>query len=41
LLDAIRREALRRGCSALCLRADVGDWPKDWYGREGFETVGR
>ncbi len=41
LLDAIRGEALRRGCSALCLRTDAGDWPRDWYGREGFETVGR
>jgi hypothetical protein len=21
--------------------ADEGDWPKDWYGRLGFEPVGR
>jgi len=41
LLKAIRGEARRRRCAALCLRADAGDWPKDWYGWEGFETVGR
>jgi ribosomal protein S18 acetylase RimI-like enzyme len=33
--------AIEDGCDLLFLVADDGDWPKDFYARIGFETVGR
>ena len=33
--------ALDAGADFVFLVADSEDWPKDWYGRLGFETVGR
>lgn len=40
LLLAVCREAVRLDLAGLCLRADAGDWPKDWYQRFGFVRVG-
>ena len=35
-------EAARRdGAEFVCLVADASDWPKELYGRLGFDTVGR
>ncbi|MDQ3955481.1 MAG: GNAT family N-acetyltransferase [Actinomycetota bacterium] len=43
--DAVMRRALRNAFEAghdlVFLVADEEDWPKDFYGRLGFETVGR
>jgi ribosomal protein S18 acetylase RimI-like enzyme len=33
--------ALQDGCDFVFLFADDGDWPKEFYARIGFETVGR
>jgi GNAT superfamily N-acetyltransferase len=32
--------AADRGCAYVALTAMVEDWPKDWYARRGFVTVG-
>jgi GNAT superfamily N-acetyltransferase len=34
-------EARRAGADLVYLVADDEDWPKEWYGRLGFDTVGR
>jgi uncharacterized protein (DUF952 family)/GNAT superfamily N-acetyltransferase len=32
--------AAEAGCDLVVLEAAADDWPRDWYGRRGFETVG-
>lgn len=32
--------AASRGCAYVALTAMVEDWPKDWYARRGFVTIG-
>jgi GNAT superfamily N-acetyltransferase len=39
LLDAIIHQAKCDGLQALCLLADVKDWPRHWYRRRGFVPV--
>ncbi len=43
--DAVLASALRRAADAHCptrfLIADAQDWPQHWYGRRGFEVIGR
>ncbi|WP_030759774.1 GNAT family N-acetyltransferase [Streptomyces sp. NRRL F-2664] len=43
--DAVLATALRlaaeAGCGTRFLTADATDWPRHWYGRRGFEVVGR
>jgi ribosomal protein S18 acetylase RimI-like enzyme len=34
-------EARRAGADLVYLVADDEDWPKEWYGRLGFDTIGR
>ena len=36
-VDAARED----GCDFVFMVADDGDWPKEFYGRIGFETIGR
>jgi uncharacterized protein (DUF952 family)/ribosomal protein S18 acetylase RimI-like enzyme len=42
--DAVLARALdlaaEAGCDLVVLEAAADDWPKDWYARRGFETVG-
>jgi N-acetylglutamate synthase-like GNAT family acetyltransferase len=40
LLEAISRLAKSEGFSALCLVADMDDWPRHWYQRRGFVSLG-
>ncbi|MET8544997.1 GNAT family N-acetyltransferase [Kitasatospora sp. NPDC004799] len=43
--DAVLAAALRRaaaaGCGTRFLIAESEDWPRRWYGRRGFEVIGR
>jgi len=32
--------AAEAGCDLVVLEAAADDWPREWYGRRGFETVG-
>jgi predicted N-acetyltransferase YhbS len=40
LLWGVCEVAGNLGLEALWLRADADEWPKDWYGRFGFASVG-
>ena len=40
LLKEICFRARKQSLSGLCLTADAGEWPKDWYLKFGFEKVG-
>jgi ribosomal protein S18 acetylase RimI-like enzyme len=41
VVDGAVRASLADGDDLTFLVADEGDWPKDWYARLGFETIGR
>jgi GNAT superfamily N-acetyltransferase len=40
LLEAIIQLAKSEGFAALCLVADMHDWPRHWYQRRGFVSLG-
>ncbi|MFF0557059.1 GNAT family N-acetyltransferase [Streptomyces sp. NPDC004266] len=40
VLDTALREAADAGCSTRFLTAFADDWPRHWYGRKGFATIG-
>lgn len=40
LLARAREIAAGHGCDLVALRADVADWPRDWFLRNGFEPIG-
>lgn len=40
VLDRAICEAFDAGCDLVGLFADADDWPRDWYGRLGFQKVG-
>ncbi|MEU6623087.1 GNAT family N-acetyltransferase [Streptomyces litmocidini] len=40
VLDTALREAADAGCSTRFLTAHADDWPRHWYGRKGFTTIG-
>jgi ribosomal protein S18 acetylase RimI-like enzyme len=41
VVEAALQASLATGDELTFLVADEGDWPKDWYGRLGFEPIGR
>jgi ribosomal protein S18 acetylase RimI-like enzyme len=41
VVEGALRAALADGDELIFLVADEADWPKDWYGRLGFEPIGR
>ena len=41
VVEAALQASLADGDELTFLVADEGDWPKDWYGRLGFEPIGR
>jgi ribosomal protein S18 acetylase RimI-like enzyme len=41
VVEGALRASLADGDELTFLVADEGDWPKDWYGRLGFEPIGR
>jgi ribosomal protein S18 acetylase RimI-like enzyme len=41
VVEAALAASLADGAELTFIVADEGDWPKDWYARLGFETVGR
>jgi ribosomal protein S18 acetylase RimI-like enzyme len=41
VVESALQASLADGDDLTFVVADEGDWPKEWYGRLGFETVGR
>ncbi len=41
VLGTALRQAADAGCTTRLLTADAVDWPRHWYARRGFTTVGR
>jgi ribosomal protein S18 acetylase RimI-like enzyme len=41
VVEGALQASLAAGHDLTFLVADEGDWPKDWYGRLGFEPIGR
>jgi GNAT superfamily N-acetyltransferase len=40
LLARILTVAAETGCDLVVLEAAADDWPREWYARRGFRTVG-
>jgi GNAT superfamily N-acetyltransferase len=40
VLTRLLDEAHRAGCDLVVLEAAAGDWPRHWYARRGFRSVG-